>query len=69
MGVERIGYTLDGLIFMIIEGKYEQTPIKSIIQMSILEAKELKLGLTLAINGAEENIRIIENERNCANLN
>ena len=69
MGVERIGYTLDGLIFMIIEGKYEQTPIKSIIQMSILEAKELKLGLTLAINGAEENIRIIENERNYANLN
>lgn len=69
MGIERIGYTTDGLIFMIIEGQYEGEPMKTISQMPIETAKQINLALASAIQGAEEAMRKFQDERNGLNAN
>ena len=62
---DAIGYTDDGMVFLIINGTLEGKPFQAMPQWTVVVAREIAQHLLNAANKAEQKT----NERNGANFN
>ena len=54
VGQDRIGYTEDGFVFMLVWSQWEGKPIKTIMQWTPTHAKEIVNSINKAVEGAEK---------------
>ncbi len=54
MSINRIGYTNDGLVFVVIDGEIDGKPIQTITQMHPSVAHKVSMAIEKAATDAEE---------------